>query len=156
MVRLNSPRKEKLESIFYPQSRASDDSVGKRPAAPVDAPVARDETRFPCSDCGGMLTYAVGTNEMECNYCGKRNSIDIADTAIEEIDLPQGLDRLEKTRSMGSTESRLKCPNCAAQFSLEKHLHASDCPFCGTTVVTSTGDVPVSYTHLTLPTICSV
>lgn len=105
------------------------------------APMAKDETRFPCTDCGGILTYAVGTNEMECNYCGKRNTINIADTIIEEIDLPKGLDRLEKTRRLGSTEGRLKCPNCAAQFNLEKHLHASDCPFCGTTVVTSTGDI---------------
>ena len=146
MGRLNRSREENLESLFYPQGGASEDSDAvnsdrKRPAAAVNAPAARDESRFPCTDCGGMLTYAVGTNEMECNYCGKRNSIEIADTAIEEIDLPKGLDRLEQTRRAGTTESVLKCPNCAAQFSLEKHLHASDCPFCGTTVVTSTGDV---------------
>ena len=146
MGRLNRSREENLESLFYPQGDASEDSDAvdsdrKRPAAAVNAPEARDESRFPCTDCGGMLTYAVGTNEMECNYCGKRNSIEIADTAIEEIDLPKGLDRLEQTRRAGTTESVLKCPNCAAQFSLEKHLHASDCPFCGTTVVTSTGDV---------------
>ena len=146
MGRLNRSREKNLESIFYPQGGASEDldainSDRKHPAAAVNAPAARDESRFPCTDCGGMLTYAVGTNEMECNYCGKRNSIEIADTAIEEIDLPKGLDRLEQTRRAGTTESVLKCPNCAAQFSLEKHLHASDCPFCGTTVVTSTGDV---------------
>lgn len=144
-LRLNSPHKTELDSIFNPPKsdrhmQGSADAVFGRERL-AEVPVAKDETRFPCTDCGGMLTYAVGTNELQCSYCGKRNSIDIADTPIEEIDLPKGLDRLEKTRQLGTTEGRLKCPNCAAQFSLEKHLHASDCPFCGTSVVTSTGDV---------------
>ena len=143
--RLNNPNRQDLDSIFYPQGRTAQEGEGVESVASdadtVEAPSAQVQTRFPCTDCGGMLTYAVGTDEMECNYCGKRNSIEIADTAIEEIDLPKGLDRLEQTRKLGSTESRLKCPNCAAEFTLDKHLHASDCPFCGTTVVTSTGEV---------------
>lgn len=109
--------------------------------APHQAPNANDETRFPCSNCGSVLIYAVGTDEMECHHCGVRNAIDIPDVAIEEISLPKGLEKLERTRELGTTESILKCPNCAAEFNLDTNLHASDCPFCGTTVVTSTGEI---------------
>lgn len=117
-------------------------STEPEPASgPFAAPSANDETRFPCSDCGSVLSYAVGTDELECNHCGTRNKIAISDIEIEEIDLPKGLEQLEKTRALGSTETILKCPNCAAEFDLDEHLHASDCPFCGTTVVTSTGEI---------------
>ncbi len=106
-----------------------------------DAPVAKDESRFPCTQCGGMLVYAIGTDTMECRYCGHDNPIVDADTDIRELDLPSGLQRLGTARKIGATETVLKCPNCAAEFSMAATLHASDCPFCGTAVVTSTGDV---------------
>ncbi len=109
--------------------------------APQQAPNASEETRFPCANCGSALTYAVGTDELECTHCGTRNAIAISEVVIEEIALPRGLEKLEQTRSKGKTETILKCPNCAAQFDLDTHLHASDCPFCGTTVVTSTGEI---------------
>lgn len=108
---------------------------------PFAAPSANDDKRFPCSNCGSVLSYAVGTDELECHHCGTRNKIVVSDIEIEEIDLPKGLEQLEKTRTLGSTEAILKCPNCAAQFDLDEHLHASDCPFCATTVVTSTGQI---------------
>lgn len=107
----------------------------------TDAPVARDETRFPCTRCGGMLTYAIGTDAMECRYCGHNNPIVDSEEQIHELDLPSGLQRLDSARKLGATETVLKCPNCAAEFSMAATLHASDCPFCGTAVVTSTGDV---------------
>ena len=112
-----------------------------RITAPEQAPSAVDQTRFPCTNCGSVLTYSVGSDELECTHCGTRNSIAIPDVVIEEISLPKGLEKLEKTRNLGTTETILKCPNCAAEFDLDTHLHASDCPFCGTTVVTSTGEI---------------
>jgi len=133
--------------LFYPeQSSASapelwSKAAGSSPKKEVVAPRAASETRFPCANCGGMLTYAIGTDEMECGHCGQRNEITIPDVAIEEIDLPKGLEKLEKTRKLGSKETVLKCPNCAAQFDMDANLHASDCPFCGTSVITSTGDI---------------
>lgn len=108
---------------------------------PADAPVAKTESRFPCSYCGGHLAYEIGTDDLRCTYCGRHHEIDIPDVEIEEIALPKGLERLEETRKLGKTEALLKCPNCAAQFDLEDGVHSGDCPFCGTSVVTSTGDV---------------
>lgn len=109
--------------------------------ASVDVPVAKTESRFPCSHCGGHLAYEIGTDDLRCTYCGRHHEIDIPDVEIEEIDLPKGLERLEQTRKLGKTETLLKCPNCAAQFDLDESVHAGDCPFCGTSVVTSTGEI---------------
>lgn len=119
----------------------ADDRQFEKASGPFAAPTANDETRFPCTNCGSALAYAVGTDELECHHCGTRNTILIPDVVIEEIDLPKGLEKLEETRTLGHTETILKCPNCAAEFDLDTHLHASDCPFCGTTVVTSTGEI---------------
>lgn len=119
--------------LFHPEQAQSD--------APVSAPVAKIDARFPCQQCGGDLAYAIGTDDLCCTYCGRHHEIDIPDVQIEEIELPKGLERLEESRKLGSTEIVLKCPNCAAQFDMEEHVHAGDCPFCGTSVVTSTGEI---------------
>lgn len=108
--------------------------------APAKVPV-ETETRFPCEECGGDLSYSVGTDNLKCKYCGREHEISIPDVEIEEIELPKGLERLERTRKLGKTETVLKCPNCAAQFDLDEHVHSGDCPFCGTSVVTSTGEI---------------
>ncbi len=109
--------------------------------APADAPKARTESRFPCSNCGGNLAYEIGTDDLKCTYCGRHHEIEIPDTEIRELNLPKGLNQLEQTRKLGKTEKLLKCPNCAARFDLDESLHSGDCPFCGTSVVTSTGEI---------------
>ncbi len=129
---MNNPFEDYL---FHPQQAPDKDK------APVDAPLAKTEARFPCNHCGGDLAYAIGTDDLRCSYCGRHHEIDIPDVEIEEINLPKGLERLEKTRQLGTTETVLKCPNCAAQFDMDEHVHSGDCPFCGTSVVTSTGQV---------------
>ena len=107
----------------------------------VEEPVAKAESRFPCKNCGGDLSYAIGTDDLVCTYCGRHHAIEIPDVVIEEIALPKGLEQLEKTRESGKTEAVLRCPNCAAQFDFDAHVHSGDCPFCGTSVVTSTGQI---------------
>ena len=106
-----------------------------------DAPVAKVESRFPCASCGGLLAYEIGTDALRCTHCGRHHEIDIPDVEIKELDLPKGLSKLEETRKLGKTEAVLQCPNCAAQFDLDQTVHAGDCPFCGTSVVTSTGEI---------------
>lgn len=126
---------------YLTHKQAPDANAQALESAPVKAPSARTESRFPCSNCGGHLAYAIGTDDLKCTYCGRHHEIEIPDVEIQEIDLPKGLESLERTRSLGKTEKLLKCPNCAAQFDLDESLHSGDCPFCGTSVVTSTGEV---------------
>ncbi len=143
---MSNPFEDYLTQEQTPEARVSasvagSESAGASSGARDGAPAARSESRFPCSNCGGHLAYAIGTDDLKCTYCGRHHEIEIPDEVIEEIALPKGLDRLEQTRKLGSTEELLKCPNCAAQFDLDESVHSGDCPFCGTSVVTSTGEI---------------
>jgi len=96
------------------------------------------ETRFPCQQCGAMLRYSIGTQSLECQYCGHHNRIVDKHVHIEELDFHAALRRLQTSRQVLPETNVISCPNCAAQFALDAHIHAGECPFCSTTVVTST------------------
>ena len=96
------------------------------------------ETRFPCQQCGAVLHYSIGTHSLECQYCGHLNSIAAKDVHIEELDFHAALRRLQTSRQISPETNVIHCPNCAAQFALDAHIHSGECPFCSTTVVTST------------------
>ncbi len=98
---------------------------------------ALTETRFPCRQCGAVLHYAVGTRSLECQYCGHTNSIVGSGARIEELDLHAALRRLQTSRNVSPETHVIHCPNCAAEFALDAHIHSGECPFCSTTVVTS-------------------
>lgn len=99
---------------------------------------ALTEKRFPCQQCGGMLHYAIGTRSLECQYCGHTNAIAANDTRIRELDLKTALRQLQNAGRVSAETHVIVCPNCAANFALDAHIHAGECPFCGTTVITST------------------
>lgn len=99
---------------------------------------ALTEKRFPCQQCGATLHYAIGTHSLECPYCGHNNQIAENNLQIEELDFHAALRRLQTSRKIAPETNIIKCPNCAAQFALDAHIHSGECPFCSTTVVTST------------------
>ena len=96
------------------------------------------ETRFPCQQCGAVLHYAIGTQSLECQYCGHFNRIADKNVEIEELDLHAALRQLQTSRQITPETNIIHCPNCAAQFALDAHIHSGECPFCSTTVVTAT------------------
>lgn len=99
---------------------------------------ALTEKRFPCSQCGAVLHYAIGTQSLECQYCGHMNSIAKSLDILEELDFHRALRQLQTSAHIEPVDNIISCPNCAAQFALDAHIHAGDCPFCGTDVVTQT------------------
>ena len=104
-------------------------------AAPVEAPA------FPCRACGSGLRYAPGAGRLHCDHCG--NEEDIADVgpwagAIAELDFRRALDNLLPQAEIEETRV-LSCPNCGAQVEYREEVHAKECPFCATPVVTGTG-----------------
>ena len=97
------------------------------------------EARFPCAQCGAVLHYEIGTKNLSCKYCGHSNEIADSTEAILELDLHRALRELQNSRKVKPETNVLSCPNCAAEFALDANVHAGDCPFCGTSVVTDTG-----------------
>jgi len=99
--------------------------------------------RFPCESCGSDLRFEPGTDHLTCDHCGNQQAIGSNEGiwsvgAIRELDfrtaVAKALPEAETTEI-----SVLSCPNCAAQVEFEPNMHAAECPFCATPVVTGTG-----------------
>lgn len=98
------------------------------------------QKRFPCQQCGAALHYKIGTRSLQCQYCGHGNTINDPTTAIRELDLHRALRELQNSRRVSPEAAILTCPNCAAEFAMDAHVHSGACPFCSTSVVTDTGN----------------
>jgi DNA-directed RNA polymerase subunit RPC12/RpoP len=105
----------------------------------VTAPV--EEHRFPCGACGADLRFEPGSDRMVCDHCGNVEEIaglGPSPWGIAEQDYRAALRRPDE---MAQEVTRvLTCPNCAAQIEFEPEVHAAECPYCATPVVTDTGE----------------
>ena len=99
------------------------------------------EHRFPCNNCGSDLRFDPGQNQLICDHCGNTEAIEVGlwrAESLKEIDfrsavagdIPEA--EIEETRVVS-------CPNCGAQTEFNETVHAAECPFCATPVVTDTG-----------------
>jgi DNA-directed RNA polymerase subunit RPC12/RpoP len=123
---------------------------GRRPGKDDDAPgggvavpAGAEELRFPCAQCGANLRYTPGETWMSCSYCGHEQPIPGAGaervaTVLVPMDLRATLAAPPPAAAMEETRV-LSCTNCGAQVQFEPAVHAAECPFCGTPVVTDTG-----------------
>lgn len=93
---------------------------------------------FPCAQCGALLLYAPGSHELECGYCGHRTPIEESALVIQEYAFREALARLARAGPADARPST-QCSNCAATFDFAEHVHAGECPFCGTQIVEGTG-----------------
>ncbi|MCK5902500.1 MAG: primosomal protein N' (replication factor Y) - superfamily II helicase [Cocleimonas sp.] len=100
------------------------------------------QTHFPCEQCGADLIYSPDSQNLKCTYCGFHNPIPSNYQEIKEYDFYSALRELQhlKKDDTKAIARIIRCPSCAAQFSLEDEFSA-DCPFCGTPVVASTEQV---------------
>ncbi len=89
---------------------------------------------FPCSGCGAKLTFAPGTRELRCEYCGTANAIAENDARIEELDFDTYLKALEGKMEVQEVEE-VRCDKCGAEQSLAGSLFAGHCTFCGAAIV---------------------
>ena len=99
------------------------------------------EHRFPCNNCGSDLRFDPGQNQLICDHCSNTEAIEVGlwrAESLKEIDfrsavagdIPEA--EIEETRVVS-------CPNCGAQTEFNETVHAAECPFCATPVVTDTG-----------------
>ena len=101
-----------------------------------DEPLNR---QFPCAQCGAVQAYEPGSVNLVCEYCGHETLIEDNDVRIREYDFRSALKQLQNDHP-NYQQPITKCENCAAEFAFDEHIHADECPFCGTHIVSTTGD----------------
>lgn len=94
--------------------------------------------RFPCEQCGALVTFEPGSNDLTCQYCSHRTAIEAAAGLIREYDLKEALNWLA-TAGPEIERPSTQCESCAASFDFDQHVHSGECPFCGTPIVLGTG-----------------
>jgi ribosomal protein S27E len=99
---------------------------------------ANAETKLACEQCGAVLAYAPGTDKLQCLYCGHENTIHEVETEIVEHSLDDALASGVGAAPIEETQT-VKCASCAAEFTFDPATHAGSCPFCGHSIVESTG-----------------
>lgn len=105
----------------------------------IDRPA--NEHRFPCDQCGADLRFDPGHDQLKCDHCGNTQTITDGPWrggTLRELDF-----RTAVAGDMPETEIEetrvVSCPNCGAQTEFNETVHAAECPFCATPVVTDTG-----------------
>ncbi len=99
------------------------------------------EQRFPCENCGSDLRFAPDQEKLVCDHCGSSQAIEGGGRtthALSELDFDAALRNLLPQIEIEETRV-ISCPNCGAETQFDEKLHAAECPFCATPVVTDTG-----------------
>ena len=100
------------------------------------------ERHYPCEACGADLRFAPGVDRLVCDHCGHDQAIPAAvgrgAASLRELDLAEGLARRLPAAEVEELRT-LSCPNCGALIEIRDELHATECPYCATPVVTGTG-----------------
>lgn len=97
-------------------------------------PVAARVRKFPCEGCGADLRWEPGVTALKCEYCGFEKRVAISTERVSEKPLDAGL-RAPRDLGWGAERKVIACKRCGAHTTLEPHVSASACAFCGTTAV---------------------
>jgi len=107
----------------------------------TDEQPTEKEHRFPCGTCGSDLRFDPGDHQLTCDHCGNVQPIESAgpwEGSIVELDFQQAVQHRLAEEDIEETRVNA-CPNCGAQTEFDPNIHAAECPFCATPVVTDTG-----------------
>ena len=104
------------------------------PSAPVDH-------RFPCDACGAHMRFDPPSNQLVCQHCGTTQAMPQTGASgggIKELDFQRAIARRLPDAEIEITRI-IACNACGAQFAFDPDIHAAQCPFCASPVVSDTG-----------------
>lgn len=90
--------------------------------------------KFPCEGCGADLRWEPGVTALRCEYCGFTKSVALSEDRIVEKSVDAAL-RAPRDLGWGAERKVMACQRCGAHTTLDPHVSASACAFCGTTAV---------------------
>ena len=90
--------------------------------------------KFPCSGCGADLRWEPGVTALKCPWCGTSKEVAVPTGRIDEKSVDAAL-RAPRDLGWGAERKVVVCKRCAAHTTLDPHVSASSCAFCGTSAV---------------------
>ncbi len=104
--------------------------------------VGSNQNEIICSNCGGKLNFAPGTESLECPYCHTKNEIEVDAKLLEkahtEIDyiafINKKADKTPKVEVL-----TVKCDGCGAETTFDPNVVSGRCDFCGSPLTSKEG-----------------
>lgn len=89
-----------------------------------------------CEQCGAELKFEPGASQLKCPYCAHETKIKFAElglwSAHRENDFHTAVSKMLKAHDPDMVEIHtVKCGTCAAESTLDAHVDADECPYCG-------------------------
>lgn len=86
-----------------------------------------DNLEFPCRQCGAKLSFAPGSDELKCGYCGYTEAVPTEPSAVVEHGFE---DYKPDSKGWGTELKRYDCEQCGARTEVAPHVTAYECAFC--------------------------
>ena len=97
-------------------------------------PAVARARKFPCEGCGADLHWAPGATALKCGYCGFEKAVAQSAESVRERPVDAAL-RAPRNLGWGAERKVVVCKRCGAHTTLDPHIAASSCAFCGTSAV---------------------
>lgn len=96
--------------------------------------------RFPCSACGGPMSFDAESQQMKCHYCGSEQTIENAIAEPQEHPLAFG-EEPEDLHDWGTDQQAIHCETCGGETLIPALQTTATCVFCGSVKVLPMNDV---------------
>jgi DNA-directed RNA polymerase subunit RPC12/RpoP len=100
----------------------------------AEATTAAKVRKFPCEACGADLRWEPGVTALKCEYCGFVKTVAASQDRVREKLVDAAL-RAPRDLGWGAERKVIACKRCGAHTTLEPHVAATACAFCGTSAV---------------------
>ena len=142
----NEKEKDKFDPFGLEETAAAQASPAAESGDPYAKDVQTDTSVIACPSCGANMVYDAETGDLYCEHCGTRQQIFAH--ASEE----QSFENLLRQTVGWAEESHVfLCRNCGAREVLDKNEIAKTCPFCGTSNIVQTDELPGLRPNAILP-----
>ena len=102
---------------------------------------------FKCPNCGSILGYDPKSGKLKCTHCSSFQEL-VNVTGAFEIPYTENS---ETSYTPWGDAKTVKCRSCGAEFAVNEFETAKSCPFCSTTNIMMTDDVPGIKPNAILP-----
>lgn len=94
-----------------------------------------------CDGCGGNLIFSPSTQGLHCEKCGKE--IDFPKKGISEKHPIEEFSKTQNNLAEWQSQNKvLKCAMCGASIVLNSLEYASNCPYCGSAMLSLSDELP--------------